>query len=149
MFTKIINLNLIKILVLLSVIFITLNTSITYAAVDCSNYESVLNEPESRDALAYIACPVIRIINAALVFVSAAFVVVLLYGGIKMSLSLGDPKALQGAKDTWTWAVIGTFFVLLALVAVTLMFKLLGVSDFSFADLLNFDESLNKLWESL
>jgi hypothetical protein len=47
--------------------------------------------------------------------------VIVVYGGIKLSMSFGDPKAFEGGKTTWTYAVIGFavvlgFFLILAIV---------------------------------
>ena len=54
-----------------------------------------------------IVCPVIRVLNVMVLSVGAVFVFMVLYGAIKLSLSLGDPKGYEGAHQTWVWAVIG------------------------------------------
>jgi len=51
-------------------------------------------------------------INLAFVFLGAVCLIFLLYGAIKFITSQGDPKAIKSARDTMTYAVIGTALVL-------------------------------------
>ena len=68
-----------------------------------------------------IVCPFVRLLNIAVLSVGAVFLGMVVYGGIKLSLSLGDPKGYQGAQQTWFWAVVGLkvvlgFFTILVIV---------------------------------
>lgn len=59
-----------------------------------------------------IFCPVIRVFNVLLFSVGVVFVVMIGYGAIKISMSLGEPKGLSGAKQTWTYAFFGGLVIL-------------------------------------
>ena len=52
------------------------------------------------------------IITLAFWFVGAVCLIFLLWGAIKFITSSGDPKAVKSARDTMTYAVIGTVIVL-------------------------------------
>ncbi|HLC93489.1 MAG TPA: hypothetical protein VJG85_00565 [Patescibacteria group bacterium] len=54
-----------------------------------------------------ILCPLVRIGNVALLAAGVIFIIMVIYGGIKLSLSFGEPKAFAAAKATWTWAFVG------------------------------------------
>jgi hypothetical protein len=60
------------------------------------------------------------IINLAFVFLGAACVIFLLWGSIRFITSGGDQKAVQGAKATITYAIIGTVLVLSAFILANL-----------------------------
>lgn len=51
----------------------------------------------------------------------------LLYGGISLMLSRGDPKAVQSAKDKITGAVVGFVIVFAAYWIVQILGKILGI----------------------
>lgn len=53
----------------------------------------------------------------------------LLYGGLSLMLSRGDPKAVQSAKDKITGAVIGFVIVFAAYWIVQIVGSLLGIPD--------------------
>jgi hypothetical protein len=59
-----------------------------------------------------IACILARIISLMLICAGAIFVGMIGYGAIKLGMAQGDPKGYQGAKDTWTWALIGVAIIL-------------------------------------
>ncbi len=49
------------------------------------------------------------------------------YGIIKGSLAAGDPRGLEGAKGTWTYAVYGFLIVVLSFVIVSIIRTFLGL----------------------
>ncbi len=53
----------------------------------------------------------IRIMNWTVFLVGIAFVAVLGYGAWKASTATGDPRALDSAKSTWTYALFGALVV--------------------------------------
>ena len=55
-----------------------------------------------------------RIKNYLLGFVGALAIFFIIYGGILMVTSSGDPKRLETAKKTLTYAIIGLLVVILA-----------------------------------
>lgn len=54
------------------------------------------------------------ITNAALFLVGAISVLMIVYGGIKYTISAGDSSAITGAKNTIIYAVVGLVVSLLA-----------------------------------
>lgn len=53
-----------------------------------------------------------NVINIALTFAGAVTLLFLLWGALQFVISRGDPKALQNAQKTMTYAVIGIVVVL-------------------------------------
>ncbi len=53
----------------------------------------------------------IRVVNWAVFVVGIVFVLVLAYGAWKASTALGDPRGLESAKGTWTYALFGVIIV--------------------------------------
>lgn len=57
---------------------------------------------------------VTNIINTALVVLGALAVIMLIYGGIRYTISAGDSKQVEAAKNTILYAIIGIVVALLA-----------------------------------
>ncbi len=66
-------------------------------------------------------------VNVILGFAGIAFFVLLLIGGIKYITSGGDPKAVEGAKKTITYAIGGLLVVVLSFIVLVLIKTLTGV----------------------
>ena len=76
-----------------------------------------------------ILCPLVRFLNVLLLASAAVFVMYVFLSAIKFAMSQGDPKALQGAKGSLTWAVIG-FIVIIGVFAMLVIIKnVLGLKD--------------------
>ncbi len=76
-----------------------------------------------------IICPLVRYLNVILYASAAMFVMMIFATAIKYALAQGDPKALQGAKGTLTWAIIG-FIVIIGVFTLLVIFKnVLGLKD--------------------
>jgi len=58
-----------------------------------------------------------------------ALLIYLVFGGVQLMLSQGEPKAIEGAKNKITGAVIGFIIIFVAYWLVVLVGKLLGISD--------------------
>lgn len=54
---------------------------------------------------------VVRVINVAVILLGAIAVIFLLVASMRFITSRGDPKAIQGAQNMATYAVIGTVIV--------------------------------------
>lgn len=54
--------------------------------------------------------------------------IILIIGGFKFITSGGDPKAVEGAKNTLTYSIIGLIVLLLAYVALLLIQRITGVN---------------------
>lgn len=137
----------IKTLITLVILVTSLNIAYTQA-VNCASFNAETLNFQDPNELKYILCPVRKIITIGIFASSAVLIVMLAYGGIKAALSFGEPKALMGAKNTWTWAVIGTFLVIIALSIVSMIFGMLGVGGDVFT-ILNIDSDIDSLWNAL
>ena len=81
-----------------------------------------------------ILCPMVRYLNLILYASAAVFVIMIFAGAIKFALAQGDPKAIQGAKGSLTWAVVG-FIVIIGVFTMLVIFKnVLGLKDNPIAD---------------
>lgn len=80
-------------------------------------------------SLACLAQVVINIINFAFMFLGVVTLLMLLFGSIKYITSGGDPKALQGAQKTITYALIGAVVVMLSFVLINVVTTALGLSS--------------------
>lgn len=84
--------------------------------------------------VATLACiPVIikLVVNAALVFAGIVALVLIIYSGIRYITSRGDQTALDSAKKTLTYAIIGLIVIFLSFFIVNLVSTLTGVSQIS------------------
>lgn len=68
-----------------------------------------------------------RIISIALIFSGVVILVYFMYGAILFILSRGDAKALQKAKNTIVYALLGGIVVVGAFVIVNIVIGLLGL----------------------
>jgi len=59
-----------------------------------------------------------------------ALLIYLVFGGFQLMLSQGDPKAIEGAKNKITGAVIGFVIIFVAYWLVLLIGRLLGITIF-------------------
>ena len=94
-----------------TLVFVTVlafNTNNTYAQDACDG-DLLGDEPPSLDKL---LCPAVRVFNVAILLVGAVLVIMIIYGAIKLALSLGDPKGFESAKATWLYAGIGLGIIL-------------------------------------
>ena len=66
---------------------------------------------------AQIVCPFVRLYNGFILAAGVVLTIMIAIGGIKLSMSLGDPKGYQAASRTWTYTlwgvgiVFGAFFL--------------------------------------
>jgi hypothetical protein len=66
-----------------------------------------------------------NIFNVVVGVAGLVLVVMIAYGVWKSSMAVGDPRGLEGAKQTWTYAVFGFFVVVGVVAGVIIMGKLL------------------------
>jgi hypothetical protein len=83
---------------------------------------------DSPPQLHQIVCPVARVFNLLLFAAGVVLVVMLAYGGIKISSALGDPKGFEAGKQTLTYAIIGVACVLGVFVILNIVMSLLGIN---------------------
>ena len=101
-------------------------------------------EPPSLTSLSSILS---RIVGLFLAASAAALIIMVAYGIIKGSLAAGDPRGLEGAKSTWTYALYGFLIIVLSMVILTLIRKVLGLSTGD--ERLGFKTFLDKILDSI
>lgn len=69
------------------------------------------------------------LVNWALVFAGVVAFFLLVYAGYKFIASGGDPKSVEGAKKTATYAIIGLILVLLSFFIVRLIGQITGLDQ--------------------
>lgn len=87
-----------------------------------------------KNGVATLACiPIIikNVINAALVFAGITALILIIYSGIKFISSRGDQNAIDSAKKTLTYAIIGLIVIFLSFFVVNVLGQLTGVDQLS------------------
>lgn len=103
-----------------SILFLS---TLFYAAIPV--FADINNEPKFDDLRPIL----VRIINVLLISSGAVLVAMIAYGVWKSSLATGDPRGLEGAKLTWTYAIYG-FFVIVGAFAIFIIAQgMLGISS--------------------
>jgi len=92
-----------------------------------------LEDPQLTDIFTIVG----NIFNILVMAAGGVLVVMIAYGAVKASMALGDPRQLQGAKDTWTHALLGFFIVVGFFAVFVIMAGFLGITSLSPANLLN------------
>jgi TRAP-type C4-dicarboxylate transport system permease small subunit len=69
-----------------------------------------------------------NVINAFVVFAGVVALILLIWGGIKYINSRGDAQAIDGAKKTITWAIIGLVFIAFSFAILQLIKSLTGAN---------------------
>lgn len=70
--------------------------------------------PEGVAQLSCIPAVFQNVVTAALLFAGVVAVFMIAYAGIRYITSRGDPKAVEGARNTLTWAVIGLIVIIIS-----------------------------------
>jgi L-cystine uptake protein TcyP (sodium:dicarboxylate symporter family) len=71
--------------------------------------------------------PIENVFNIVVSVVGIVLVAVLAYGIWKSSMSLGDPRGLEGAKQTWTYALFGFAVIVLFFVIFSFLTGIFGI----------------------
>lgn len=64
----------------------------------------------------------------ALIFAGSVAAIFIIFGGMKFIFSGGDPKALDGAKKTITYAIAGIVLILLSFLIINIIGKITNVA---------------------
>lgn len=99
-------------------------TKPVYADFDPNSGKFVYDDVAKISDLETIFSNVIQIVGGLFGF---GFFVMLVMGGVKFLLSGGDPKAVQAAKGTITWAIIGLAILALSYTILLLIQAFTGV----------------------
>ena len=76
-----------------------------------------------------IICPIARLLNVFIFASAAIFVMLILVSSVKYGMAQGDPKAMQGAKQTLTTAVIGFIVIIGAFTILAILRGVLGLKN--------------------
>jgi len=82
-------------------------------------------EPPSIEDIPLVISKVVGMLLSASIVI---LVIIVGYGIIKASLASGDPRGIEGAKGTWTYAIYGFFIVFFSFVIYSIILKVLGIS---------------------
>jgi hypothetical protein len=74
-----------------------------------------------------------RIVSLALGFAGIVLFILLIVGGFKFITSGGDPKAVEGAKKTLTYAIGGLIVILVSYLILVLIKIITGVDVTNFS----------------
>jgi hypothetical protein len=78
--------------------------------------------------ISQIADVLARTFNIVLFAAGAVFLCMVFYSAYKYAMALGDPKGLQGAKDSLTYAILGFVVVLSFFMIVSFVANYLGLA---------------------
>ena len=90
-----------------------------------------------------IICPFVKVFNVAVLGAGGLLVIIIIYGAIKLAMSLGDPKGYQAAQQTWFWGVIGFAVIVGAYSLIYILDKILGLGIVGAGPNSIFDNFLN------
>lgn len=80
-------------------------------------------------SLGCLAQIVTNVIGIAFLFLGAVTVLFLLWGAIRFVISRGDPKGIQEAQKTMTYAIIGTVVVLGTFILINMVTTAFGLPN--------------------
>ncbi len=69
-----------------------------------------------------------NVVNAALTFSGVVALFFIIWSGIQLVRSEGDPKQVEGARKTLTYALVGLALILLSFFIINLLSYLTGVN---------------------
>ena len=93
-------------------------------------WTDIIKNCVTTDGVATLDCiPAIiqNVIAAAFLFGGIITFMLIMYSGVKRILSGGDPKQVEGARKTMTYAIIGFLIILLSFTILNLISSLTGV----------------------
>lgn len=97
----------------------------TDPSIGCEFAPGTTNVP----SLGCLANVIKNIIGLAFLFVGAVAIIILLYGSILFIISRGDPKGLEKARKTMTYALIGVVLVLSAFILLNVIATMFGTPN--------------------
>ena len=84
-------------------------------------------DPSGAATIGNLGCLFQRIVSYALGFAGIVLFILLIVGGFKYITSGGDPKAVEGAKKTLTYAIGGLVVILVSYLILVLISNITGV----------------------
>jgi hypothetical protein len=89
-------------------------------------------DPSGAATINNLGCVFANVVKYALGFAAIVLFVLLISAGFKFITSGGDPKAVEGAKKTLTYAIIGLVIILVSFLILVLISTITGVSVTNF-----------------
>lgn len=125
-----------KNIILVVLLYFIINPSATYAAVCVDRLTNEVDSISPPCPPTHIQVAVINdfeiifssIVSIAGILIGFAFFIMVVIGGVRFLLSGGDPKALQAAKGTLTWGIIGLALFALSFTILLLIQIFTGVN---------------------
>lgn len=98
------------------------------------NWGSCLEVIDGKTVATLKCIPVVfqNIVSAALLFAGIVAVILIIISGIKFLTSGGDPKQVEGARHTLTYAIIGLIVILFSFAIINLIADITGVQCIKF-----------------
>jgi hypothetical protein len=93
-------------------------------------YNSLVNTTGLKTSFTDVASLVNTLLPYLFYGSGIALLIYLVFGGIQLMLSQGEPKAMEGAKNKITGAVIGFVIIFVAYWLVLLIGRILGIGVF-------------------
>lgn len=122
----------IKYFIATALIFLSYPINLAHAQLNDSDIPRIRCDSNAPTGCFELSTVFTTVVSSIGILFGFGFFVMMVYGGMKYLLSGGDPKAVQGAKDTITWAIIG-----LALLALSYTILLI-ISAFTGVDVTRF-----------
>ena len=94
-----------------------------------------------------IICPLLRLLNLALMLSGVVLAVLIGYGAIKLSVSLGDPKGYEGSMRTFLFAIIGFFVVVGSFSLLLILNRTLGLG-LEYENANHITDKISEWWEA-
>lgn len=101
----------------------------SYAAQNPGGAETAGGVSLENPSLSQMGVIIGRIFNTALYAAGAALVAMIAHGVWKSAMAVGDPRALEGAKQTWTYALYGFFVIVLFFVLFMIITGWFGITS--------------------
>jgi hypothetical protein len=98
--------------------------------------ESITADADGGPSPLALVCLLARVLRVFIYAAGAVFIAVAAYGSWKIFLAMGDPKALAGGKQTWTYGVYGFFVVVGFFALFTVVASAVGVTNIASPDAL-------------
>ena len=70
-----------------------------------------------------------NVLNVVLILAAFASFAMLIFGGFRFIIAQGDPKAVQAARGTLTWAVVGLVMIIVSWLLLAFLAQFLGMPN--------------------
>lgn len=104
------------------------------------DWNSIVKDCVTSEGVAQLTClPAVfkNVLNWALILAGTVAVFFIIFSGIKFITSGGDPKQVEGARKTATWAIIGLLIILFSFAIINIIAGITGadcIKEFGFTN---------------